>query len=196
MIAALMVATVAAKAQFEPGTFTLQPKVGLALSEISADDAKFKAGLVAGFEGQYQFNNWFGLSVAALYTQQGSKIKNAEDSKINLEYVNVPVMAKFYVCKGLSLNIGLQPGFMTKGKAKFYGQETDIKKYCNKFDLSLPMSIAYEFNNGLAIEARYTGGLTNVVKESVIRESGESYKFEKDNKNEVFMLTLGYKFEL
>ena len=26
MIAAMMVATVAAKAQFEPGTFTLQPK--------------------------------------------------------------------------------------------------------------------------------------------------------------------------
>ena len=33
MIAAMMVATVAAKAQFEPGTFTLQPKVGFVLSD-------------------------------------------------------------------------------------------------------------------------------------------------------------------
>ena len=77
MIAAMMVATVAAKAQFEPGTFTLQPKVGFVLSEISDKEAKFKPGMVAGIEGQYQINNWFGLSAAALYTQEGSKIKNS-----------------------------------------------------------------------------------------------------------------------
>ena len=78
MIAAMMVATIAAKAQFEPGTFSLQPKVGFNLSEISAKDSKFKAGLVAGLEGQYQINNWFALSAGLLYTQEGTKIKDSE----------------------------------------------------------------------------------------------------------------------
>ena len=195
MIAAMMVATVAAKAQFEPGTFTLQPKVGFVLSEISDKDAKFKPGMVAGIEGQYQINNWFGLSAAALYTQEGSKVKNS-NGKYNLEYINVPVMAKFYVTKGLSLNAGLQVGFMTKAKIKVDGQNVDIKSFCNKADFSIPLSIAYEFENGLSFEARYTGGLTNVIKESAIKEAGLRYDIEKDNKNEVFMLTVGYKFSL
>ena len=195
MIAAMMVATIAAKAQFEPGTFSLQPKVGFNLSEISAKDSKFKAGLVAGLEGQYQINNWFALSAGLLYTQEGTKIKDSE-LKFNLEYLNIPVMAKFYVAKGLSLNAGLQLGFMTKGKLKGNGYNDDIKSICNKADFSIPLSIAYEFTNGLSFEARYTGGLTNVIKEETIKAAGMSYKWEKDNKNEVFMLTIGYKFEL
>ena len=151
--------------------------------------------MVAGLEGQYQINNWFALSAGLLYTQEGTKIKDSE-LKFNLEYLNIPVMAKFYVAKGLSLNAGLQLGFMTKGKLKGNGYNDDIKSICNKADFSIPLSIAYEFTNGLSFEARYTGGLTNVIKEETIKAAGMSYKWEKDNKNEVFMLTVGYKFEL
>ena len=194
MIAAMMVATVAAKAQFEPGTFTLQPKVGVTLATISSDDSKFKFGMAAGIEGQYQLNNWFGLSAAVMYSQQGAKAKNY-DVKVNTEYINIPVMAKFYVTKGLSLNVGLQPGFMTKAKAKGDGRTIDVKSNCNKVDFSIPMSIAYEFENGLTFEARYTTGLTNVGKDA-FDSTSSSWDKAYQNKNEVFMLTVGYKFSL
>ena len=194
MIAAMMVATVAAKAQFEPGTFTLQPKVGVTLATISSDDSKFKFGMAAGIEGQYQLNNWFGLSAAVMYSQQGAKAKNY-DVKVNTEYINIPVMAKFYVTKGLSLNVGLQPGFMTKAKAKGDGRTIDVKSNCNKVDFSIPMSIAYEFENGLSFEARYATGLTNVGKDA-FDSTSSSWDKTFQNKNEVFMLTVGYKFSL
>jgi hypothetical protein len=194
MIAAMMVATVAAKAQFEPGTFTLQPKVGVTLATISSDDSKFKFGMAAGIEGQYQLNNWFGLSAAVMYSQQGAKAKNY-DVKLNTEYINIPVMAKFYVTKGLSLNVGLQPGFMTKAKAKGDGRTIDVKSNCNKVDFSIPMSIAYEFENGLSFEARYATGLTNVGKDA-FDSTSSSWDKAYQNKNEVFMLTVGYKFSL
>jgi hypothetical protein len=194
MIAAMMVATVAAKAQFEPGTFTLQPKVGVTLATISSDDSKFKFGMAAGIEGQYQLNNWFGLSAAVMYSQQGAKAKNY-DVKLNTEYINIPVMAKFYVTKGLSLNVGLQPGFMTKAKAKGEGRTIDVKSNCNKVDFSIPMSIAYEFENGLSFEARYATGLTNVGKDA-FDSTSSSWDKAYQNKNEVFMLTVGYKFSL
>jgi hypothetical protein len=194
MIAAMMVATVAAKAQFEPGTFTLQPKVGVTLATISSDDSKFKFGMAAGIEGQYQLNNWFGLSAAVMYSQQGAKAKNY-DVKVNTEYINIPVMAKFYVTKGLSLNVGLQPGFMTKAKAKGDGLTIDVKSNCNKVDFSIPMSIAYEFENGLSFEARYATGLTNVGKDA-FDSTSSSWDKTFQNKNEVFMLTVGYKFSL
>jgi len=209
MIAAMMVATLSASAQksvIEPGQFGLQPKVGLNLATVSADDTKIKTGLVAGLEGQYQVNNWFGLSLGILYSQQGSKFKNLDNVKLSTEYINIPVMAKFYVAKGLSLNVGVQPAFLTKSKFNMGGNigyleglklsgETDIKDFTNKFDFSIPMSIAYEFNFGLAIEARYTGGLTNVMK-NAFTSTSSSYDKVYKNKNEVFSLTLGYKFGL
>ena len=204
MIAALMVATVSAKAQFEPGTFSLQPKVGFELTSISGDGSKFKPGFTAGLEGQYQINNWFGLSAGVHYAMGGCKIKDV-DSKFNMNYVNIPVMAKFYVTKGLSLNAGLQLGFMTSAKltdVQLIGgpkQDVDIKELCNKTDFSIPLSIAYEFENGLSFEARYNAGVTNVFKDDVVNAAldvvGGTKRWD-DNKNEMFIITVGYKFAL
>ena len=203
MIAALMVATVSAKAQFEPGTFSLQPKVGFELTSISGDGSKFKPGFTAGLEGQYQINNWFGLSAGVHYAMGGCKIKDV-DSKFNMNYVNIPVMAKFYVTKGLSLNAGLQLGFMTSAKladVQLLGgkSDVDIKDLCNKTDFSIPLSIAYEFENGLSFEARYNAGVTNVFKDDVVNAAldvvGGTKRWD-DNKNEMFIITVGYKFAL
>lgn len=196
MMAAMMVVTVAAKAQFAPGTWTLQPKVGIELTEISADDAKFKFGLGAGVEGQYQINKWFGVSAALMYQQQGTKVKDS-NYKINLGYINVPVMAKFYVTKGLSLNAGMQIGFLTSCKVDNGNVEASAKEYANKVDFSIPLSVAYELPMGLTFEARYTTGLTNVFKDSYFFDgpASDADKIAYD-KNEVLMLTVGYKFEL
>ncbi len=199
MIAALLVATVSAKAQFEPGVFSLQPKAGFALTSVSGDGTKFKPGFAAGAEAQYQINDWFGVSAGVLYTTEGYKLKDNSDYKFNTGYVNIPVMAKFYVTKGLSLNAGLQLGFLTSAKTKGPNSEADVKDLCNKTDFSIPLSIAYEFTNGLTFEARYTGGLTNVFKKDVVNaiENIEGVKVRtEDNKNEVFMITVGYKFAL
>ena len=195
MIAAMMVATVAAKAQFEPGTFSFQPKVGFNLASITADDTKYKPGFAVGLEGQYQMNNWFGLSAAVMYQQQGTKVKNIDDLKWNIDYVNIPLMAKFYVTKGLSLNVGLQPGFMVKSKFKIADADLDVKDACNKFDLSIPLSIAYELPMGLTFEARYTYGVTNVGKDAFDSKNSTYDKLYK-NKNDVFQITVGYKFSL
>ena len=199
MIAALMVATVSAKAQFEPGTFSLQPKAGFVLSSVSGENTKFKSGFAAGLEGQYQINNWFGLSAGVLYSMEGAKAKGDYEDKLNLGYINIPVMAKFYVTKGLSLNAGVQLGFLTSAKEKYsnggISYEESVKSYCNKVDFSIPLSIAYEFPFGLAFEARYTGGLTNVIKKSDLKAEGVKTRWD-DDKNEVFMLTVSYKFAL
>ena len=195
MIAAMMVATVAAKAQFEPGTFSFQPKVGFNLASVTADDTKYKPGFAVGLEGQYQMNNWFGLSAAVMYQQQGTKVKDIDDFKWNIDYVNIPLMAKFYVTKGLSLNVGLQPGFMVKSKFKIADADLDVKDACNTFDLSVPLSIAYELPMGLAFEARYTYGVTNVGKDAFDSKTS-SYDKLYQNKNSVFQITVGYKFAL
>lgn len=198
MIAAMMVATLSASAQFEPGTFTLQPKVGVDLAKLSGGDGKFKFGLAAGIEGQYQINDWFGVAAAVMYQQEGTKVKDFDDLKLKTEYINVPIVAKFYVTKGLSLNAGLQPGFMTKAKTtgKLLGEsvDEDIKSTCNKVDLSIPLGVAYELPMGLTFDFRYNIGLTKVGKEPKDKDFDDGGNY--DAKNQVLMLTVGYKFSL
>lgn len=205
MIAALMLATLSANAQsvFDEGTFTLQPKVGIGLSEITADDVKFKFGLGAGVEAQYQIKSWLGVSAGAMYQQMGTKFKDVggldlSDLKINLEYINVPVVAKFYVAKGLSLNVGLQAGFLTKAKIKDSSDEADIKEAVEKFELSAPVGIAYELPMGLTFEAVCNYGITDVFKDYDHGSGSNSSYYSKmlDDKNLLFQITVGYRFPL
>ena len=199
MIAAMMVATLSANAQLADGTFSLQPKAGLTLSEVSGDDTRIKAGFTAGVEAQYQVNYWFGLAAGVSYAQQGYKVKNT-DIKYNLGYVNVPIMAKFYPVKRLALGAGIQPGFMTSATLKYDNggikYDRDVKDACNTFDFSIPLSVAYESPIGLIIEARYNAGLTNVAKDAFKGGNYDTYDKVTKNKNSVFMLTIGYKFSL
>ena len=112
LMAAIVLSSLGVKAQTEPGTFTLMPKVGLNMAKSGFDDTKMKAGAVAGVEAEYRFSQLFGLSAGLLYSMQGDKADKG-DGKFKTEYINIPILAHIYVWKGLSINAGIQPGFMT-----------------------------------------------------------------------------------
>lgn len=77
-------------------------------------------------------------------------------------------------------------------KAKLAGKEIsskDLEPYgygykAKTFDFSLALGVGYEFDFGMTIDARYNFGLSNVYDE------------EGSPNNTMFMLSLGYKFDL
>ena len=69
-----------------------------------------------------------------------------------------------------------------KGNVK---TETDVKDKVEGFDLSIPMGVSYEFRN-FVLDARYNLGATKILKGADARSS----------RNSVFMITLGYRFNL
>ncbi len=182
MAAALCAATTGAFAQQEAGTVTLQPKVGLNVSTITGDGTKAKVGFIAGVEGMYQLSDAFGVSAGLSYSMQGAKADGDGDLKTNLDYINIPILANYYVTKGLAIKAGIQPGFLMSAKAKYDGESVDIKDDCKTFDFSIPVGASYEFSN-FVIDARYNIGLTSIA------DGG-------DGKNGVFCITVGYKFGL
>ena len=198
MIAVMMTAALTARAQMEEGTFSFMPKVGYNHADISGgkDFVDNKGGVAAGFELEYKVASWFGISAGAMYEQEGWKYKEGSEKQEN-EYINVPVMAKFYVWKGLSFNTGLQAGFLTKAKGAF--EKEDL----NKFDFSIPFSISYEFPFGLNLDLRFIEGVSDVVKNQPRWMKNESpawltkwQGYEDKNKNRILQFTIGYKFAL
>lgn len=215
MIAAMMIAAMNANAQNEVGQVTLQPKVGMNISKITGSDMKTKAGLTAGFEAEYGVAENFGITAGLLYSMQGAKrdFKGVADGvnysstfKLNIDYINIPVLAQYYVVKGLAVKAGVQFGFVVRNKAKLDGSAVGISikddwsvneflDYCkqlgpgipndaklNKFDFSIPVGLSYEYES-FVLDARYNIGTSKVIK-------GDS------GKNGVFQLTIGYKFAL
>ena len=125
MIAAMMVAVLSANAQNEVGQVTLQPKVGINIASMTGDtwaDKKAKVGLVAGVEAEYGISEKFGLAFGALYSMEGCKLKTAGMDKslsVNLDYINIPILAQFYAAKGFAIKAGIQPAFNVRHKASY-----------------------------------------------------------------------------
>ena len=178
MMVAMAFATLTASAQAEAGTLTLKPLVGINVANITDDDGDAKVGLAAGAELGYQLNESFAVTAGAIYSMQGAK---SEGVKLNLDYINIPILANYYITKGLAVKAGIQPAFKVKSEAKADVVSVDMDGF-KSFDLSIPVGLSYEVSD-FVIDARYNWGISKVL---------EGF----DSKNTVFQFTVGYKFAL
>ncbi len=164
------------QAQMAIGEFSVIPKAGLTLASLTSQDkSKINVGIVAGAEAEYQVMDFLGVSAGLMYSQQGVAYDVTGTNKLNLNYLNIPVLANFYVYKDLAAK-------EEKGNVK---TETDVKDKVEGFDLSIPMGVSYEYRN-FVLDARYNLGATKILKGADARSS----------RNSVFMITLGYRFNL
>ena len=99
LIAAMMVAVVSAKAQYEPGTFSIQPKIGIGLSKVSNMpplslgtigekqfelDRTLYPGVLIGAEAEYQIAKPFSLAAGINFSTQGCQWEDG-DVKVGAE---------------------------------------------------------------------------------------------------------------
>ena len=179
MIAVMIMAAVGVNAQNEVGQFSLMPKAGINIANVTkADNAKSKIGLAVGVEAAYGVAKNFELTAGLLYSMQGAKA-DGTDAKINMDYLNIPILAQYYLIKGLAVKAGVQVGFNTSAKVKIGDESADIdgKK---SVDFSIPVGLSYEIAN-VVLDARYNIGMTKMFEGA-------------DSKNSVIQITLGYKF--
>jgi len=104
-------------------------------------------------------------------------------AEYHLDYINVPLLAKYYLVRGFSLEVGPQFGFLINDKISvpFPTEETPIPKETNKYDFSVVAGTSFKFDSGLFISFRYTHGFSDAIKEIKA-------------KNTTFQLGLGYEF--
>ncbi|MBD0726072.1 hypothetical protein B6A10_12890 [Flavobacterium sp. L1I52] len=144
-------------------------KAGLNLSNFTGDveNNSIKAGFQAGGLVEIKVSDKFSVQPEVLYSLQGTKIEEeGTDVNFNMSYLNVPVMAKFYVADGFSLEAGPQIGFLLSANGKAEGVSIDIKDYFKSTDFSLNVGAGYDVAENVNIGARYGFGLSNIAKDS------------------------------
>jgi opacity protein-like surface antigen len=158
-------------------------KGGLNVATLTGDvdNASSKVGFHVGGFAEIKVSDKFAVQPELLFSTQGAKFG---DLKSNLSYVNIPVMAKFYVADAFSLEAGPQIGFLVSAKDKFEGEEEDMKDVTKSVDFGLNFGAGYDLTENLSAGLRYNLGLSNIAKHS------DDFK----SKNSVFSVSLGYKF--
>lgn len=185
-------------------------KAGLNLAALTFDESELnssnKTGFTAGVMVEVPLSKNFSLQPELLYSQQGTKISFSDPdvtnsqfkSTIDLNYLNIPVMLKYYVVKGLSIQAGPQIGILLKANNKyqdnFLGYENketlNLKEYSTGIDTSVDFGLGYQFKDKFYTDLRY-----NVSYSNVFKEGDANHFINNDMKNRVFQITIGYFFK-
>ncbi len=172
-------------------------QAGLNVATFAGDDsdgAEGRTGINVGLTGEYEFNENFGILIGAIYSQQGAEFDRlGGTTDVELDYINVPVLAKFYLGgSGLALEAGPQIGFIVNDEYDTNVPNGNVDIDAETIDLSAGGGLSYKFREGTALEglslgARYMFGLTNVYDDNEV-------SIDDDLTNSVLSINLGYKF--
>lgn len=168
-------------------------KGGLNLSTITGkNDFDFAAKLAyhLGFMFESTVSESVSLQPEILFSSQGANEQSSyEDLEFRLNYVNVPILIKYYVSEGFSIDGGAQLGVLVAAKQSYHSsKDIDIKTNFSDTDYGLLIGTSYKFINKINLSARYNFGLKDI--------SNSNYSFFNNGniKNGVFQLSLGYYF--
>ena len=127
LAAVMLLSSVSMFAQHEVGSLTIQPKVGLNISNVTKTNGDPRIGVAVGAEAEYQLGDIYSIAVGLLYSSQGNKqtvdLVPLGTTSVTWapSYLNIPVVANVYVVKNLAVKLGVQPGFcIAKDKAEVY----------------------------------------------------------------------------
>lgn len=160
--------------------FTFGPKVGFDITHLWGEGASHgvKAGYQAGLFMEYRCTSQFAIAPEVVFAAQGG---TQDKTTRHLNYINVPVMFKFYVAPAFSIDLGPQVGFNVYSKMSNSGVPLDFKKDTKDIDFGVGLGATYNITNDVFVQARYTMGMTKV------------YEYQK-GKNGNAQIAIGYRF--
>ncbi len=167
--------------------FRLGAKGGVNLANIVGEKHKrdlrtsFHLGMLAEIPLSEKF--YFGPEI--LYSSQGSK------NAYRLDYIQIPLMAGYYITEGLTIEAGPQMGFLTSSEVEVLvrGGGNDLKDYLSKFEYGVNFGLGVKLGNGFFFQGRYNLGLANIFNDL---EIGFNDDFKETNR--VIQFSLGYMF--
>lgn len=169
-------------------------KGGVNFTHISGadefSDTKSRTSFHVGVVGELPLTDMFSLQAEALYSGQGYDatldlgLLGNRDYEMQLDYIQVPILAKVYLTRGLSVEAGPQFSFLINEEVDFRPEDDagDIDMDDAKsFDFGIAAGLTFQTEMGLFATGRYSYGLTDIYD-------------NVDARNTVFQIGIGYKF--
>lgn len=194
----LLMATAGLSAQSvdsNPREISFGVKGGVNLANVVGkdfNDRSSRTSFHVGALAEFPIQEIFSIQVEALYSGQGFEYDfrgpTGDKAEYQLDYINVPVLAKFYLSPAISIEVGPQFSFVVNeefdsrpldnsGDVDLTGTPAEAET----FDFGAAAGLTFQTPSGFFASARYNHGFTDIIKEI-------------DVQNSVFQIGLGYKF--
>ncbi|WP_405565160.1 porin family protein [Polaribacter sp. Asnod6-C07] len=159
-------------------------KTGMNISSINGNNVNnldSRTGFVIGATAEIPLADKFSMQPELLYSAQGAQQRDS--FKFDLNYIALPVMAKYYIADGFSVEAGPQFSFLIKDQIVPINQNGGVAQNTDaaNFDLAANLGFGYQLKNGIFFQTRYNFGLVAISE-------------NPDIKNGAFQITLGFQF--
>ncbi len=153
----------------------------LGIAELSSRTSFHIGGLV-----EIPLSEKFSIQPELLYSSEGYDqwILFFSTTEVELDYLRVPILAKYYIINGLSVEAGPNLGLLIAANR----DGEDAKDHFKGFDAQLAMGAAYRLDFGLFFSLRYNLGLVNILDQT--DSNGDNLKAQSN----VFQISAGYSF--
>lgn len=163
--------------QKEPLTWGL--KAGVNVSDFYGDDADgsdVRTGFSGGLLFNYRFHKYWALQPEVLFSTKGADLESGltgenGSTEYELGYLNIPVLAKFYIPTGSTVQPNLYAGPDVGFKLYGDADNSDIGDQLKDAEFGIAFGAGLDFNLGsdptnfirtVGLDLRYTLGLTDI----------------------------------
>ena len=160
------------------------PMLGANLANVKGDfddDNAMKFGLHIGAVVDIGISDNFSVMPGALFSMKGTQSDEDSKFKSNLNYIEIPVLAKYQLESGLNFSAGPYLGLLMSAKATDGDNDVDIKDELAGTDIGLKFGVGYQLESGLGFNVNYGLGMTTIADDSDI-----------DSKNNVIGISVMY----
>lgn len=154
-------------------------------------------GIYAGGFAEIPLGGVFSIQPGLYYAQKGYGIKGAinadkleflaaaASAEVKSHYIDMPVLLKAEVAKGLQVFAGPQLSYLVKSNLKMdagllgvslFKTKTDVTDAFNQADFGLTGGASYTFDNGFSVNASYDHGLSRLDKNSHLESFNRGFK--------------------
>lgn len=175
--------------------FRFGAKAGLNLSTFTGDaftGFDTRASFHIGALVELPLSEKFSIQPELLYSEKGSDLDDffLFQFKANLNYIDIPVMAKYYVIEGLSIELGPVASILVKAEGSDKGVVKDVSDLYKTFDFGIGIGASYRLPMDVFFSLRFVKGVLDANE----RDSLDDYSSDFKVQNNVFQISAGYSF--
>lgn len=157
--------------------------------------------LHAGIDARTQIGGRFAIVSGLQYARKGYTDmlfwpSGPADALWQLHYLNLPVVADFRIWKGLSVQAGLEAGWLVDVKVKSAGEAFDPEDLFgsyNDFDLGIAGGMEYRFNDSFFAAFRHIFGILPLSELELTDQNGAALD-QINSRNSATQVSVGYRY--
>ena len=137
-----------------------------------------KTGFNLGLLGHIHLAKQWAFQPELVYSGQGAKYtNNGVETKINLDYINIPLLVQYMFDNGFRLQAGPQVGILAGARSTTGNESVKIKDNLQSGDFAFSLGGGYvNPATGFGIDARYNIGLSNINENSATKSTNRGFQ--------------------